>query len=258
MNLKGIKDSANFTLKRKEAGGVKKTVLYAPYATETTISLSSDQVYVMKKNVRAIRFDTAKEGTLTATAELIDLTFLPVLLGGDWEDGIRDVITREVLTVTGGKVTLPSAPLTGTLEIFQLEDDLNSHKVEIKVGDPLTKENEYSITGLEVSLNATSQPDGTNLVVYYIPETYVGTGKHFVVESQKEPANYEIYGDTMVRDENGIDSFFHFFAPNAKPQSALELTLSADGVANISMTFDLLEGVFSDKKRGLLEFISVD
>ncbi|MBU5483470.1 hypothetical protein KQI86_03955 [Clostridium sp. MSJ-11] len=256
MDIKGIKDSANVTLKRKGKDGVSKTVLYADYCNETSFDIKSNAVYATKKGVKKISWITSTDGILKLSAEVFDLKWIPILLGSDFKEGIQNVLTREVLTIENGKVELKDTPKDGTLELFVLGRDLISHEKELVEGQ-ITNPDTYGITLKTIDFNSGSQPDGTKVVAFYLPTT-MPNGKSFKVKASCEPSSYEIYGDTHVRDEDGIDKFFHFYVPNAKPKSELQLTMSAANVTKLDMQFDLLEGVFSSGEKGILDISVVE
>ena len=67
INIFGIKDSANLTIKNKADG---KIFLYADYATVTTNDWTSENVYAKSKNVEAIRWDYGKKSTLKLSFEI--------------------------------------------------------------------------------------------------------------------------------------------------------------------------------------------
>ena len=57
--LYALKDCANL---RVESASTGKVALYVNYAKTTSLEFSSDQVFAMNKNVKAVRFDSNREG----------------------------------------------------------------------------------------------------------------------------------------------------------------------------------------------------
>lgn len=85
MNIYGIKDSANVTIKKKSDGSV---FLYSDYATTSTNEWKASNVYAKSKDVNAIRWDYGREGTLK---------LISMLVGSEFEKGSNNICTREVL-----------------------------------------------------------------------------------------------------------------------------------------------------------------
>lgn len=243
INIFGIKDSANLSIISKSTG---KPVLYSDYATQSVNEWSSDRVYAMSKSTRAIAFDSNKQSTLVVSMEIFDLKWLSLLCGQDFVTGATTVFKREVLTASAGNtIALSSTPLGSSLTIFKLDTDNITHLVEQTVGTPGTTPNTYSIVGTTVTLNATTAPQGTKFVAYYSYTSGV-TSQKLTFSSTKFPTNFQIVSDTMIRDLDGQDKFVQFTYLNVKPQPNFTLTFSANDIATIEITFDVLKDSSSD------------
>ncbi|REK76307.1 hypothetical protein [Paenibacillus paeoniae] len=233
----GIKDAANLTIRKKSDKGI---FLYTPYANVTTNEWTSDQVYANVKGSRAIRWDNNKQGKLTVSLEVFDLKWLAMLAGADWSKGKTDMFVRKELTAdAANSITLPSTPKAGSVSIFQLLDDKVTHAEEQLVGDPTQNENEYSLTGQKITLNAATAPENAVFVVYYQAETAV-TAKTLEIKANKHPEAFEIIGDTFIRPKDGgEDEFVQMFYPNARPVSNFTITMDSGNVTNLEIVFDL-------------------
>lgn len=244
----GIKDSADLTIKEEKDSAI---VLYTPYANVSTNEWTSDQVYANAKGTRAIRWDYNKQGTLQVEMEVFDLKWLSVLAGTDWETGTTDVFAREPLTASATNIiSLSDTPKTGTLAIFKLNADNISHEDEQTEGDPVTNENEYSITGTDVTLNATTAPEGTKFVAYYMKDS-ASTTEQLKITANDYPESYEVFGETFIRPKDGgADKFVQMNWKNAKPMPNFTITLDASAATNLQITFDL----FPDEDNNLATY----
>jgi hypothetical protein len=55
--------------------------MYVNYAKTSSLEFSSDAVFAMNKNVKAVRFDSNREGTFTTTMEVFPMDIIPMLFG---------------------------------------------------------------------------------------------------------------------------------------------------------------------------------
>ena len=233
-----IADSANFRLKEKATSNI---VLYTPYANQTNMEFTTEQVYAMAKGSRAVRFDYSKQGQLVCELEVFDLKWISIILGGAWSTGSVDNAKREVLTVSASNTaTLAATPTVGSLAVFKLKADNISHDTEQTAGTPATNPDEYSIATDTITFSSASCPEGTKVVVYYLIASAI-TAETIEIKSSEFPVSYEIIGDTMMaRKHDGVTEYVQFTCPNAKPLGNLTLSMNATGsVTNLSATFDL-------------------
>lgn len=91
MPVYGMKDASNLILLDKATG---LPALYINYANATTAEFSADSVYATAKGSNAIRWDNARNGTLTIDTELFDLGLLAMTMGSDIEEGSAEVFQR--------------------------------------------------------------------------------------------------------------------------------------------------------------------
>jgi hypothetical protein len=252
MSKYAIKDSANLIIKDKSTG---KIFLYADYANTTSNEWSGDSVYAKAKGVNAIRFDGARQGFLNTSFEVWDIKMLAMLAGQDWVEGSHEYMKREVLTVTtGNKVTLTKTPVAGSLSVFHLHADGYSNGVEMLSGTPDTTEDTYSLAGSEVTLNATSCPVGSQVIVYYLTLT-AATKRQLTFRFDKYPGSYEIWADTMmVEQTTGVADFIQVHYPNAKPQANCTISMDASNVSNFEIKFDL----FPDANGDMATYTEID
>lgn len=234
--LYGIKDVANLHVRKTTSNDV---VAYQPHANVSTNTWTSDRVYANSKGTRAIPWDYNKQGTLKVEMEVFDLIWMSILAGRDWTKGAVDVWTREVLTTSASNtVTLSDTPVTGTLGVFLVDADGESNGVKQTVGTPASNPNEYSIATDTVTLNATTAPEGTKIIVYY-SKASEATAEQLRITATDFPESYHITGDIMIRPKKGVDQFFQMDWKNARPMPNFEITLDSSSPTNLSVEFDL-------------------
>lgn len=237
INIYGIKDSANLLIKHKSGVNKGKIFAYADYATVSTNEWTSEQVYARSKSVNAIRWDYNRQSTLAVDMEIFDLRWIAMLAGTDIASGAKDVLKREILTLNSDKkASISGTPTTGSLSVFKLEDD------GISNGDELTVATGYTISDKDIT--ATNGTSGDKIVVYYLEN--VATAKSFTIEADKFPENFEVYADTMIRNTAGDDEFVQIHYLNVKPQSNFTITMDANNITTLSVTFDVLKDSASD------------
>lgn len=228
--LYALKDCANLRVENASTG---KVDLFVNYAKTTSLEFTSDQVFAMNKNVKAVRFDSNREGTFTTTMEVFPMDIIPMLFGTKFDNKTVPWAKREVLKVTSGSATLTGTPKVGTLQVFKvMDDDKLTHVAEQKVGTPATTENTYSISGSTLSFNTSTFAEDGYVACYYFVDTPVKT---FTVDNISFPGGYVIYGDTALKGTDQADNFVQFKLHNVKPQSSASLTMDVDNICTLEI-----------------------
>lgn len=246
--LYALKDAANLRIDNS-AG---KTVLFVDYAKTSSLEFTSDSVFAMNKNVKAVRFDSNREGTFTTTMEVFPMDIIPLLFGTKFTSKTVPFAKKEVLKVTSGSATLVGTPKVGTLQVFKIkEDDMLTHVAEQTVGSVIT-ENKYSLAGQTLTFNTTTTfaQDGY-VACYYFVDT---AAKSFTIDNISFPGGYVIYGDTNLRGTNQIDNFVQFKLHNVKPQSNASLTMDVDNIATLEIVWD----VMGDAQGNMLTWSTIE
>lgn len=96
MPVYGMKSASNLIMLDKATG---LPALYVDYANATTADFSADSVYATAQGANAIRWDNARNGTLTIDTELFDLGLLAMVMGSDIEEGSANVFQRRQATL---------------------------------------------------------------------------------------------------------------------------------------------------------------
>ena len=238
MNIYGIKDSANFTLKYKSGENKGKVYLYADYANVVTNEWTSEQVYAKSKGVNAIRWDYGRASTLKVDMEIFDLKWMAMLFGSEFVSGSKDILKREVLTVSEAKATMVGTPITGSLAVYEVDDDGVSNISELIVTTESTvASGSYKIAAKELTFN--TEMNGKKVALFYL-ENKSGV-KTLTINADKFPVNFEAYGDTLIRGTDGEDEFVQIHYLNLKAKSNFTFTLDASNVTTVSAEFDVLK-----------------
>ena len=246
--LYALKDAANLRIDNS-AG---KTELFVNYAKTSSLEFTSDSVFAMNKNVKAVRFDSNREGTFTTTMEVFPMDIIPLLFGTKFDSKTVPFAKKEVLKVTSGSATLVGDPKVGTLQVFKIkEDDMLTHVAEQTVGS-VSSENKYSIADKTLTFNTTTtfEQDGY-VACYYFVDT---PAKSFTIDNISFPGGYVIYGDTNLRGTDQIDNFVQFKLHNVKPQSNASLTMDVDNIATLEIVWD----VMGDAQGNMLTWSTIE
>lgn len=235
MSLYGIKDSANVTLRDPKSG---KPILFADYCNQTSLNMSSDAVYAMKKTAKAISWDTNREGTLTMEMQVFDLKWIALLFGQSVTPGALDWAKREVVALaSGAKLTVSEDIKDGSVTLYKLGSDGISlgEEIDAALFEVTADANEHNRV-----IELTSGNVGDEYCVFYLTAKGADIGRSFTVDNEKFPQGYKATFDTMIRDTNQEDHFVQFEFYNLKPKSSLDLTLSAEDVCTLSIEWDVL------------------
>jgi hypothetical protein len=217
--------------------------LFFDSANTTTVGLTGDSVYAMKKGTRAIAFQNPIEGTLTVEAQVYPFKFFTLLSDGVVETtGIKAVKTT-VKATEAGKLTISAGDKaeiqTGTVFVYESG----------AFGDTEIA-GEYA-EGVFTAEKADDIVADTEYEVGYIVNKTSGV-KRVSFNNKKIPKDYFITMSTVDKDEEGILTPFIITAYKASIQRDFELSFSSEGdPASVSITFDLME----DKNGNVLDML---
>ena len=235
-----LKDACNVLITSR---ATNKPFLYADYLNSCSLSVSSEPVFARAKGMNKITFDGAKTGTFTMETEIFEIKYLALILGGKVTKESGSFAKRHVGTVDeSGKITLPEAPITGSISTFVLGRDGKEHIREIEVS-PTVEGKELTYSG--------SDAEGEKIAIYYLVE--VPNATKISVTDAVNSESFKIEGVTAIRNEFNEDELFQLRVFNAKPQTNAELTMSAENVSNFSATFDLMV----DENGKMLELLMI-
>ena len=232
-----IKEVLNFNVFDYTTG---ESMFYVDYAGMSTVEMTAERLDLRggQGNYKLVSFDHTKNATMKSELPLVDLEFIALLTGKDLAVETRNIPKREVLTATSQIINLSATPVTGTLKIYALTSD-RDNSTEQTVGNPVTTENTYSISGQAVTLNATTAPDATKFVVTY---NYAApaTTRTMTFTADKFPGYFRVTGDGLVTDQvDGATYYTKFDMLKVKPQNNFTLTMQSTEATKLAITFDL-------------------
>lgn len=223
-----LKDACNVLITSRSTN---KPFLYADYLNSCSLSVSSEPVFARAKGINKITFDGAKTGTFTMETEIFEIKYLALILGGEVSKEAGKFAKRYVGTVNGeGVITLPEAPVEGSISTFVLGRDGKEHVKEVEVVP--------DIEGSTLTYESGAPEEGQSIAVYYLVEVPEAT--KIKVNDAVQSEAFKIEGITAIRNEFNEDELFQLRIFNAKPQTNAELTMSAENVSSFSATFDLM------------------
>jgi hypothetical protein len=233
-----IKEVLNFEVLNYSTGA---SLFYADYASNTSIENSAERLDLRggQGNYKLVSFDHTKNALMKNELPLVDLSFIELLTGKSMNVGSVNVHKREVLLASAGNtITLSATPVTGTLKVYLLEGN-RDNGTEQTVGTPGSNQNEYSISGAIITLNSTTAPEDTKIVVSYDYAT-AATARRLTFTADKFPSYFRITADGLVTDEVTGESYVvKFDFKKVKPQNNFTLTMSSTDATKLDITWDL-------------------
>lgn len=212
-------------------------------ANTTTVGLTGDSVYAMKKGSKAIAFQNPIEGTMTIEAQVVPFKFYALFSDGSIES---DAVIPVKKTIKGS---------SGTISIQDTSGTIQEGSVYVYPAGEFGEEDK-SIAGSFASGTFTASEtsnisaDKEYEVSYLISKT-AGV-KRISFNNKKIPQDYIITMDTIDKGEDGSFTPFIIKAYKASIQRNFELSFSSEGdPATVSVTFDLME----DADGNILDFI---
>lgn len=221
----------------------KQPVLFFDTANTTTVGLTGDSVYAMKKGSKAIAFHNPIEGSLTIEAQVLPFKAYSLFSDGVIESTAYRSVKKTIKGGAAGTLDI-SAPSNGTI-------------VEGSVF--VYKEGEFGYDEIEGSFSnskftATSTEDiksGEDYEVGYIVEKTSGV-KRVSFNNKKVPKDFYIEMSTLEKDEDGVLTPFIITCYKATPKREFELSFSSEGdPATVSIQMDLLE----DKDGNVMDIV---
>jgi len=167
--------------------------------------------------------------TFSATLPLIDDNVMIAKTGAVKRTGVQTSSFDYVYEVdaTSGKVTSLVVPKSGTMKIYNIDEDENVG-TEIEAGTPVTEVEQYSVVGAEITFNVAKKGKKVFILCDYTTDAdatglYISTGKL--------PALVRITAKTKVEDKAGNKAIKIIVIEKAKSDPSFELSTKS-GDAN--------------------------
>lgn len=210
--------------------------LFFDTANTTTVGLSGDSVYAMKKGTRAIAFQNPIEGTMTIEAQVVPFKIYALLSDGVIETTAIQAVKKTITATETGKLTVDENAQAGSVYVYAA-GEFGDTPVEGTFADGV--------------FSADSITADTEYEVGYVVNKTTGV-KRVSFNNKKIPKDYFITMSTLDKDEEGTLTPFIMTAYKASIQRNFELTFSSEGdPASITLTFDLME----DKNGNVLDIV---
>lgn len=116
---------------------------------------------------------------------------MALLTGNELKIGSVPIYRREIVTVNGGKATLPNTPKDGKLLALY---EYGADGVE---ANELVVDEDYTLNAKDITL--TSTEDGTRLVAYYMVDA-PETSQTITVSSDAFPGAFKLVMEVLVTD----------------------------------------------------------
>lgn len=220
----------------------KKPFLNLDYANVTTTELTGESIFAYggKGHPKRVQFSGEKGGTLTIETQLQSVKLWQLLTGGDVSKSAKFVVRKELITADGSSITLPEAPIPGTVAVYAAEDDCGTELA-------------CTVSGSSVTLTAPLNADD-KVIVYYMKEVTDKVSR-INIKSTSFPKNFTVYGDTVMKTEEDELLGYHLTAYKCAPQSSMSLSFSNSGdPGNLTITCDLL----ADQDDNILDLILLE
>ncbi len=259
-NTFAIKEVLDFNVFKFASSGYGDLLFTVDYAKSTNINTTAERLAIRggQGNYKILDLDHTKDCTFAATLPIVDIKALGTKLGKDVITGAAVAPIKEILTVSAtNTVTLSHTPLTGTLKIYKLlnERDIGAEQT---VGTPATTENQYSITDMVVTLNATSCPSGSKIVCTYEYTTGIQS-QNIKITASDFPNFITITGRGLVDDDQeGKKIPVSFKVHKAKVQPNFELTMASDAATELDFTVDCYTILNSANEREYIDIVKLD
>lgn len=270
----GIRDASDLILVNKRTG---KVDMYINYANATSSEWTSESVYATAKGSNAIRWDGARNGTLTLDTEVFDIGLIAMLVGDEVKSGRSDIMQREDAVL--------DASLAIQLDGFAIKPEsvavvkLNSLTDPSHAGEPLhnasaaalnlprqVKDVSVVTTDTTARINFPRVQDAVGYLVTRNGEIIADTQSNEFADTSLTPETEYVYSirayNTFGRgplsavvevmtSTDGVTDPVTFLATNAAKTAALTNTGEVESPEAGSVTYSLVDGVIQFSQEAL-------
>ena len=222
----------------------KKPIHYLDYANATSNELTGEAVYAYggQGHPRRVTFHGDKAGTMAIETQMLSSELFAIVTGAD-KSTTANFIKRMVLDAESGSITVtPETTLVeGSITVYKDGDDF---------GTPV----EATLSGSTITLGGDDTSYSGKCIVYGMETLSKGVSR-LSIKAGTYPKDVIIYGETLMRGENGVDYPYKLVVYKASPQDSLTFGFSNNGdPTTVTFNFDLL----ADEDDNLLDLILID
>lgn len=259
-NTFAIKEVMDYTVSRYSSTGVGDALFTVDYASSSTINTTSERLPIRggQGNFKILDLDHTKDCTFESMLPIVDTKALAAKLGVDVTEGATTAPKKEVKTAdASNKITLASTPASGTLKVYLVTNERDI-STEQTAGTPASVVNEYSISGTEITLNATTAPEGTKFMVLY-DYTTGSSAQNIKITATDFPNFITITGTGLVDDDQAgqkIPVTFKIHKAKVKPEFAL--TMASTAATELDFTCDCYTVINSAGDREYIDIVKLN
>jgi len=206
-------------------------VLFLDTLKLSNMSNDAERTYITggRGNPRLLAFDYNRTATFEIQDALMNPKSIALQAGVEVETSAQSIHMREVLDIEAGTVTLSQQP-NSDVRLYATEDGYN---FDIEDSETINEP-----AGTEVETTLTS----SKVIAYYTYEKAEKIEK-FTIRSDRFSGFYKVVGDTtIINYETKEEEAWQIVIPQAKINSAFEITMEAEGDASVfDMTLDIFK-----------------
>ena len=211
------------------------------YANATSNELTGETVYAYggQGHPRRVAFHGDKGGTLAVETQMMTSELFAIATGAEVSNEAK-FIKRLELTAETGSITVPEGTtlVEGSLTVYEADDDM---------GTPV----EATLAGSTITLGGDNESSSGAFIVYGIENITSGV-KKLSIKAKTFPKDVTIYGETLMRGEDGVDYAYKLIVYKASPQPNMTFGFSNNGdPVSITITFDIM----ADKDDNMMDMI---
>lgn len=189
-----------------------------------------------KGNPKLITWEINKEGTVTFEDALISPKSLELISGIARKVGVQvlhmvqetEYDNAGAAPVNKGKLFPLTASAEGVITLAyapkEAVADILVYPADDDYGTPIDMA-EATLDGNTLTVPAAADKQ---VIVYYTYDS-ADTAETYIIDSEHFAGTYKLVGDTVIRNETGIDEAFQVVIPNLKMSSGLTLNFAAEG-----------------------------
>lgn len=264
----GIKEVANVGLYSLSQTGdaANVPVLYFDTLKVSNIENTAETSYATggKGNPRLLAWDYGRAGTVTLTDALISMPVLAALGGVSPASVTNGTVIRQYKNNPNIHINTT----TNTVQRYNETSGVWSNVPLVNSSTLYVKKlgTETTYTNISALADATSgQVNGVQVASATITTGTVlgevhfsevkGTSVSVTINSNSFPKTFKLVGETVERDENGVDHRALFVIPKAKVKSNFTLTMQPDGDPT---TLDIPLDILDDSTNPMFQIFLLD
>jgi hypothetical protein len=208
----------------------------------SNMSNEAERTYITggRGNPRLLAFDYNRTATFEISDALMNPKSIALQAGTEVEYTPQTIHMREVVDIDAGSVTISQTP-NSDVRLYETPDGYNFN----------VEDTEVIVAPVGTTLTTTLT--GAKAIAYYTFEKSEAIEK-WTIKSDKFSGFYKIVGDTtIINYETKAEEAWQIVIPQAKINSAFEITMEAEGDASV---FDMTVDIFKpDVGTDMIHFI---